>query len=199
METKNKTTDSILMILLKEPFVTHTATSLSKSLNITRQGLWKSLNKLKENNLIVLESISNTHKSTITIKIQWSNPLTPKTLSLLLTKESIKHERWTTSLAELEKLSNFTILYGSILHSPKEAKDIDILTILPKNNFQSIDKKVLEIQKTQAKKIHLIDLTKNEFSKELNNKNKAYLDALKKGVVLFGQDDYVRFIEKIIR
>jgi len=200
METKNKTTENVLMILLKEQFIIHTVTSLAKLLSITRQGLWKSLNKLAESNLISLESIGNTKKSAVTIKIKWNNPLTIKTLSLLLTKESLNHERWINNFTELEKHSSFIILYGSVLHSSKEAGDIDILAILSnKKSFKPLNEKILEVQKTQTKKIHLIDLTETEFSKELKNKNKAYLDALKKGVVLFGQEDYLKFIEGIVK
>ena len=46
MKTENHTADRVLSILLKEPFAMHTATSIAKSLSITRQGIWKTLNKL---------------------------------------------------------------------------------------------------------------------------------------------------------
>jgi len=196
MGTRKKTTEQILMILLKEPFMRHTATSLAKTLNITRQGLWKSLNKLAESKLIVLEPVGNTKKSAVTVKVEWS-PVAIKTLSLLLTKESSEYERWTVNFAELENYSSFVILFGSILNNSKKADDIDILAILSnKHNFKQIDESISKIQKTQARKIHLIELTEREFMKELKSRNKAYLDALKKGVVLFGQDNYTKFIEE---
>ena len=57
---------------------------------------------------------------------------------------------------------------------------------------------MLKLQQTQIKKIHFIDLSDGELREELKtNKNKAYLDALKKGIVLFGQDDYVKFIRDL--
>ena len=200
METINKTTEKILIMLLKEPFVRHTATSLAKALNITRQGLWKSLNKLTESKLVRLEPAGNTKKSAININLQWKNPVTIKTLSLLLTKESSEYERWRANFAELENYASFTILFGSIIHSSKEARDIDILTIvIDKNSFKPIDEAVSRMQKTQAKRIHLIDLTEEEFKEELKKQNKAYIDALKKGIVLFGQDNYIKFIEKITK
>ena len=200
METINKTTEKILIMLLKEPFVRHTATSLAKALNITRQGLWKSLNKLTESKLVRLEPAGNTKKSAININLQWKNPVTIKTLSLLLTKESSEYERWRANFAELENYASFTILFGSIIHSSKEARDIDILTIvIDKNSFKPIDEAVSRMQKTQAKRIHLIDLTEEEFKEELKKQNKAYIDALKKGIVLFGQDSYIKFIEKITK
>ncbi len=196
MGTRNKTTEQILMMLLKEPFTRHTATSLAKSLNITRQGLWKSLNKLAESKLIVLEPIGNTKKSAVTVRVEWSLVVI-KTLSLLLTKESLEYERWMVNFAELENYASFVILFGSILHNSKKANDIDILVIVSnKHNFKQVDESTSKIQKTQAKKIHLIELTDKEFMKGLKSRNKAYLDALKKGVVLFGQDNYTKFVEE---
>ena len=55
------------------------------------------------------------------------------------------------------------------------------------------------MQQTQIKKIHAIDLTKKEINNELKNKNKAYIEALKKGAVLFGQEDFIKFIKDISR
>ncbi len=197
METTIKTTERVLLILLKEPFVKHTATSLAKALNITRQGLWKSLNKLRESKLIILESMGSTKKSVISLKLQWKSPVTQKTLSLLLTKESLEYERWRVNFAELENYTSFFILFGSVLRNSKEANDIDILAVVNnKNNFKLINEVILKLQKTQAKKIYLIDLTEEEFKEELKKQNRAYLDAIKKGIILFGQDNYIKFIER---
>lgn len=199
MKTDNPTADSVLAILLKEPFAMHTATSLAKSLNLTRQGIWKTLNKLAEDKLISLESVGNTKTSTATVKLNWSNPVTEKTLSLLLTKESLKQLRWRINFAELENNVNFLILFGSILNNPKEANDIDILAIVNKKNFKPVEEVVARVQQTQLKKIHIIDLTENEFIQELKKPNKSYLDAVKKGVILYGQDNLIQFIRGLQR
>ncbi|MEI6058993.1 MAG: hypothetical protein WCP89_04455, partial [archaeon] len=117
--TKEKTSERILKILFREPFVDHTATSLSKTLGITRQGLWKSLNKFSNDKIISLKSIANTKKSAVKISLDLTNPVTNKTISLLLTKELSEYERWKVNFAEIEKHVSFLILFGSILHSPK--------------------------------------------------------------------------------
>ena len=83
------------------------------------------------------------------------------------------------------------------MHSPKEANDIDIFcAVLDKNRFVKIDKKILEIQLTQDKKIHSFCLTSKELKQELAEKNKVYIDALKKGVILFGQDNFINFMKE---
>jgi len=88
-------------------------------------------------------------------------------------------------------------LFGSILTNPKQANDIDLLIIPKKKKFKEVEKEILEIQKVQLKKIHAIQLTNEEFYKEIKNKNKAYLDAIKKGIVLFGQENFIKQMEKL--
>jgi predicted nucleotidyltransferase/DNA-binding phage protein len=199
METKIKTEDKILSILIKEPLADHSATSIAKVLGITRQGLWKTLNKLFRDKLISLKSIADTKKSAFNIKLNFENSITEKVISLFLTKESLNYERWRFNFSEVKDYSKFIILFGSILHSQKEANDIDLLVIADdKRDFHTISKIMLKLQQTQIKKIHFIDLSDGELREELKtNKNKAYLDALKKGIVLFGQDDYVKFIRDL--
>ena len=194
METDTNTRDKLLALLLKEPFATHTATSLAKALNLTRQGVWKSLNKLLDEELINFVQVSNTKTGTNLITLNWSNPLTEKTLSLLLTKEALAQKRWRADFAELKDNISFLILFGSILTNSKEANDIDLLAVVKKEKFKELNKSVQKIQKTQIKKIHLIDLTDSEFTKELKSGNNAYKDALRKGVILYGQDSFVNFI-----
>ncbi len=190
------TSDKILKILLREPFIDHTATSLAKTLGISRQGLWKSLNNMASENLISLKSVADTKKSAVKIILNFNNIVLEKTLSLLLIKESMKHERWKVNFKEIGEEADFVLLFGSILTNPKEANDIDILVVVKeKQNFKKIEEYLLKIQKTQAKKIHLIDLTWQEFKSELKI-NKTYLDALKKGVVLFGQDNFIKLMKE---
>ena len=193
METDNK--EGILELLLKEPFILHTATLIAKSLNLTRQGIWKALNKLEKDNFVNLEPLNKARTSTIIIKLNWSNPLTEKILSLILIKGSLKQQRWRASFEDLEDKTDFLILFGSILNKPKEANDIDIIAVADKNNFKAIEEIIMKIQKTQLKKIHIIDMTKEEFDEELKKHNKAYTDAVKKGAVLYGQDNFIQFIK----
>lgn len=191
METKEK----ILLFLIKKN--KQTATQLAEQLKISRQAVWKLLNKLIEEEIILAEQLSNKQKSVKIISLNFKNQLLTKNLSLILTKEAIENEKWIQNFAGLEKLTDFVLLFGSILTNPKQANDIDLLIIPKKKNFKEIEKEILEIQKVQLKKIHAIQLTNKEFYKEIKNKNKAYLDAIKKGVVLYGQDNFIKQMEKL--
>ncbi len=193
-------TGKILKILLKNFMKKNTISSISEEIKIKRAGVWKALKRIESNNLIILESIGKGKTNAYEIKLNWKNPLVEKTLEILLIEDALKEERWKDNFKQLEKHTFFTILFGSILHSPKEANDIDILVIVKTNeDFKEVEKIVSEIGLTQIKKIHAIDLTKEEFELELKKKNKAYIDALKKGVILSGQEDFIKFIEEISR
>jgi len=200
MATENKLADEVLIFLLKEPFTANIVTIIANKLDVTRQGLWKSLSKLEKENLIIIKKLAKTRTSTATISINWSNPITEKTLSLFLTKEALKQKRWQDNFAEIGKHASFLILFGSILHGPKEANDIDLLAIVKdRKEFKLIDENVLKIQRTQLKKIHLIDLTEDELFNELKSNNKVYLEAIQKGVILFGQDNFIDFMKKFAK
>jgi len=196
--TENKTNTKILKILLKDFAIKPTITSLAKETGMSRVGIWKVLKKLKKDNLIILSPIGAGKTSTYIINLNWENPLVEKTLSLALTEDALKNQRWRVNFAELEDNVSFLILFGSVLNNPKEANDLDIILVVKnKQSFHAVNKKILKIQQTQLKKIHNLDLTKNEFIAELKGPNKAYLDALKKGVVLYGQENFVNFVKNL--
>ncbi len=189
-----KQANRILLILLKDFSRTHTITSIAEERGLSRVGIWKILKKLEADKYIILQSVGKGKTGVFIIKINWDNVLVEKAMNLYLAEEALAQRRWMVNFASLEKEVDFLILYGSILHSPAEADDIDIIGVAPEKNLSAIEDLVLKIQGTQAKKIHAINFTQNEFRQELKKQNKAFLDALKKGVVLFGQEKFVEFI-----
>ncbi|MBI2148878.1 hypothetical protein HYU23_04310 [Candidatus Woesearchaeota archaeon] len=196
MEIEDKLKNKILLILLKDISIKHTITSLAKELKITRVGIWKILKRLESQEFIKLVQIGKGKTSTYLIELKW-DVLTEKTLALYLTEEALKQLRWRSNFEGLENDVDFIIIYGSILQSFKEANDIDILCIANKDKFIKIQNTINKIQKMQIKKIHDISFTKEEFEWELTNSNKAFIEAVKKGVVLFGQEKFVKFMKEV--
>lgn len=195
MVTMNKTAQRIVTVLLKDSSI-HTATSLSKELKMSRQGTWKILIELEKDEFIILEQIGKGKTSTQRIKLNWDNEIVEKTLALSLTQEALRYKRWRFNFADLKQEVDFLILYGSMLHSPKEAKDIDIIGVVSQEKkLANLGDIILRIQETQTKKIHSINLTQKEFKQELKRSNKAYLDAVRGGVILFGQENFINFIK----
>ncbi len=193
-----ETTNIILLRLLKTLFTQHTITSLSKEIGLSRVGTWKALKKIEAEKLIHMTPVGKEKKSTYTLELNWTTPLTEKHLDLLLTEEAQKNKRWSDTFQQIAPSAKMVILFGSILHSPKEANDIDILIIADKKHLHTISEQVSRIQKTQIKKIHSNILTKEEFEEELLQKNKIFIDAIKKGVVLFGQQEFIKTIRRTV-
>ena len=195
---KTNTEDKILAILLKQFLINWTITSLANEINLSRVGIWKVLKKLEKEKLIILISIGKGKTNTISIKLNWENIILEKKLSLILTEEVSKQQRWLNNFEELKDVNEFTLIYGSILHSPKEANDIDILDVVSnKKDFLKLEKIVRKIQKTQIKKIHSENFTKEEFREEIKKPNKIFIDAIKKGIILFGQEKFIKFVRDI--
>ncbi|MBU2633636.1 MAG: hypothetical protein KJ674_00155 [Nanoarchaeota archaeon] len=187
----------ILKILLKEFTVKPTITYLAKEIKMSRVGIWKILKKMESQKFIILSSIGTGKTSTYTISLNWNNILIEKNLELGLVEESLKYVRWLDNFSELKEEVDFLIIYGSILYS-KDANDIDILTVISnKNKFTKIEKIILKIQKTQIKKIHILNFTEIEFKDELLKPNKVFINAIKKGIILFGQERFIKFIKNI--
>ena len=185
----------VLKILLKDIAIKPTITSIAKEMDMSRVGLWKVLKAMQSKKLIALSPVGTGKTSAYIMTLNWNNPLIEKMLSLALTEEAMKNQRWLSSFSELENQVDFLLLYGSILHSPKEANDIDVLGIVSdKRHFKKIGEIIAKIQKTQIKKVHAINFTAAEFRQELEKPNKAFIDAVKQGIVLFGQENFIKFI-----
>lgn len=190
-----KSEDRILEVLLKQFQITWTITELSKEIKLSRVGIWKILKKLEKEKLIILSSIGSGKTNAMSMRLNWENIILERKLCLILTEEAIKQQRWLSNFEELKAVAGFTILYGSILYSSKEAKDIDILEVVSdKGDFLKIERIIQKNQKTQIKKIHSESFTKKEFENEIKKPNKIFIDAIKKGVVLFGQEDFIKFV-----
>ena len=197
METEENQ-EKALKVLLKDATVKHSITTLSKEIGVSRVGAWKIIKKLQKEKLIILTQIEEGKTNIYAITLNWDNPVTEKILAFILTKDAVNQQRWVSNFAQLGKKVDFLMLYGSIIHSPKEANDIDIIGIVSnRKNFIEIGNILDKIQKTQLKKIHAINFTPKEFMYEIKKQNKAFIDALKKGVILFGQENFIRFVKKI--
>jgi len=196
---KMNSNKKILKILLKDFTIKTTITSLAKETGISRVGIWKILKKLEKEKFILLSPIGTGKTSTYWVSLNWDNYLLEKNLDIILTEEAFKNQRWINNFAELENKVDFLIIYGSIIHFSKQANDIDIFGVTNKTKFVDIEKTIRKIQKTQLKKIHAVNFTQLEFKNEIEKPNKVFIDAIKKGIILFGQEKFIKFIKKINR
>ena len=187
----------VLLTLLKDFSSIHTITSLAEQIKLSRVGVWLISNRLEEERYCTLTATGKGKTSTSFLKLNWDNILVEKTLILYLTEEALEQKRWYLHFTTLEKEVDSLILYGSILHAPQLAHDIDILCIADKKNFVKIQHTLDTLQKTTHKKIHSIQFTEQEFLHELRKPNDAFVDAVKTGVILYGQEKFIQGMKKV--
>ena len=60
----------------------------------------------------------------------------------------------------------------------------------------NIERAIMNMQKTQVKHIHNIICSPVGLKEELKKQNIAFINAIKEGVVLFGQDKFVAFMRR---
>ena len=104
---KNKTDAEILKVLLKQFTIGWTITSLSKEIGMSRVGIWKVLKQLETKRLVLLTPIGDGKTSTFNIGLNWENPVLEKNLSLILTEDASKNQRWVNNFSELENKLDF--------------------------------------------------------------------------------------------
>ena len=187
----------VVLLLLKDFSAMHTITSIGKELGMTRSGIWKVLKRLEKEKYIIMKSTGK-ETSLVIPKLNFKNDLLDKYLDLALSKEAAAYERWVFNFIDVKEHISFFIIYGSILKSYAKAKDLDVIGIIPnRKNFKKLHESLDKIQKSEAKRIHAINFTQSEFREELLKPNKAFIDAVKKGTVLFRQEEFIKFMKKM--
>lgn len=189
MELNNE--QKIIKMLFKD-FKTHyNSRSISKVIGISHAGAFKIMKKLEKKEMILPEQIGRA----VIYSLNFNNPLVLREVEMALTIEAWNYKRWTEEFKGLENISHFTILFGSIIVNEKSARDIDILVVAEKSNFSRVREIIEERNKLSNKKIHLILQNPDEFKKDAEHGNKVISDMIKKGIVLFGQNNLVKILK----
>ena len=192
------TAQRILIVILRYAAGSPTIAILAEILEMTHVGVWKALKKLEADNMITLKAVGNKKNNPYTANLNWDNHLVEKTLVLALEHEAASQRRWIINFTALENKVDFLMLYGSILVSSKKANDIDILSVVSKKgSAMDIERVIMNVQKTQVKPIHNIICAPAGLKEELKKQNIAFINAVKEGIVLFGQDKFVAFMRRM--
>src|SRR3989344_5206527 len=172
-----------LLIIFKELDNYYNSNSLSKKLNISRIGMMKILKKLKKNGALRSRIIGKS----IVYKINLDEDYIQDMISFLLSDEANKFKRWKNEFKELFDGERIVMLYGSAIINYSKARDIDLMILRKKEKSSKINKVINEKQKILPKKIHLIDLSQDEFLENLEKKQKAIVDIVKNALIHYGQ------------
>ena len=73
------------------------------------------------------------------------------------------------------------------------------MIITERNKIKNIQRIIRDIQKFTNKKIHPLIQTIDDFIKDINDKNKAILEIIRTGIVLYGQEEYIKISNPLMK
>mgnify|MGYP001617848603 FL=1 len=193
MVTLTQNEKRALLILFKDFTNFYNANSISKLLDISHVGAQKIFKRLLELNLLINRKIGKS----IIYKLKLEDDYVRKLIAFLLADEANSFKRWKEEFRELSEKAKIVILYGSVIKNYSKADDIDVMIVIDKKDVKEIDKIIKQKQEILPKSLHAIKLTHKDMIKNLNKKNKALIDIVKNGVVIYGQDKYVEIIKGV--
>ena len=182
-----------LLVLFKDFTSYYNANTLSKLLNISRIGCMKLLKKLKEQNILLSKKIGKS----IVYRPNMENDYAMDILSFCLAEEANNFKRWKDEFKPLFEEDRIILLYGSTIKDYSKARDIDLMIIRSANDSGKIHKTINEKQQSLPKKLHLIDLSPEEFLKNIEKKQEAIIDIVKNAVVLSGNVKYLELLKNV--
>ena len=192
---KNKKENKMILVLsiLKSPEIEYNANNISKLMRISSMGALKIAKNLEKENVLSSRKIGRAN----IYKINFNNDYARQYIKFLLKKEAEESspyvKRWIRELEKI-KIADTIILFGSVLKKEKDARDIDVLIIVNKKNFEKVKKEIESINLLNDKKIHPIYQTKEDLKKHINERNKVILNAIK-GIIVSGEDNIMEILQ----
>ncbi|MDP3027201.1 MAG: nucleotidyltransferase domain-containing protein [Nanoarchaeota archaeon] len=183
----------IIKLLFKDFLTKYNSRSISKKINISHAGSFKILKKLEKEDIVNHEKIGRA----LIYSLNLGNQIANKEIEMIFLLESQNFKRWVEEFKDLENKVKFLVLFGSITRNAEQANDIDLLIVADENNLEDIKKSIKKIQKYTSKKIHPLIQTIGNFKKDVNEKNKVMIEIIKTGIVLYGQEEYVKLLKSL--
>jgi hypothetical protein len=87
------------------------------------------------------------------------------------------------------------MIYGSAIKNYSQAKDIDIMIVIKKNEVEEVNKILRKKEDILPKKLHAIKLTHQDLLENIKKKDKAIVDIVKNAIILYGQNEYVEIMK----
>lgn len=192
MTASTKLEKEIVLKLFKEFTVDYNPGSIAKVLKKTRVGTYKALNFLEKDFIVKGRNLGKARFYKINLEDEYA----AKNVETLLMEEAKKYSRWKEEFKELFEISDIVILFGSIIRNGKKAKDIDVLIVLNKEKNDKVNQFIKEKNELLIKKLHPVKQTKKDILKNIKNKDKVIISAIKEGIVLHGFEKIVGLIKQ---
>lgn len=181
-----------LLCLFKNQETEYNANSISKLLGISAMGALKIAGRLLKERIVVSKELGKARF----YKLNWDNDYVMGYIAFLLRREA-EHSHpyikmWIDELKKL-KSADAAILFGSVLKKHGEAGDIDSVLVTDEKRFATLKAEVYELDQLNAKKLHPVYQTKEDFIKNIKKGDKVLLDAVKR-VTAFGEEVIVDLV-----
>ena len=183
----------ILDFLIRNFSQNYNINQLSRELKISPGGTYKILKKLEKQTFLIQEKRGN--NIFYNINYQSEEALEACKFALIEKRTTPYIRTWIKDLQSLKKKTQLAILFGSVLKKHKSAGDIDVLLIFAKENFKDIEEEIRRINKIRPKRIHAIYQTKMDLITNIKNQDKAVLEEIRSGIVLWGRNFLVEAIK----
>ncbi len=187
-----KNSKKIIMHLLRrlEP---RNINQISRELNISVGSVFKVLNELETNALVLAGRIGNAKY----FRLNFESIETIRLCELLLLEEKRSLKGYAKIYAsEIEgfKDADLIILFGSILKN-NDFNDVDVLFVT--DNVKKVTKFCLDISKIRSKPVSPLILKKEGLISEIKRKKDSILNIIKTGVVLKGESLFLEVIKNV--
>ncbi len=194
--TKNEI--KVLLVLLKSYGIDYNANNLSKRVGLSPMGVLKILKRLEEQHILV----SKTLGKAVFYKPNYASGFAKKYLAFLLRKEvedaPPRVKRWAKEVEVLQNHAEIGVLFGSVL-SKQQHEDVDLLVVLEQQQNEGLQNALEEVNKVNLKRIHAVIQSKMDLTENITKKNPVVQNAIKTGVVAFGQEELVEVIGDVAR
>lgn len=192
MITENE--KKVLRLILTAFGSDYSINNVAKECGLTPNGAYKILKKFENEGILKYKKIANIKS----YKINFDNEKTINILELILIPDiEGRIEYRTKDIESLRKITKVCILFGSYITAKKEPNDLDILFVFERANYKEYKKRLAGIKDITPVKIHDIIQTEEDLATSIKEKNKAVLNALKNGIVLWGQETMIRVIKNV--
>lgn len=197
MAISNK--DKILNFLLRNT-EQYNINQIAKILKLSVGSVHKILKSLEERKILNLKQLGNA--SYYSLNLDKIETIKYCELVLIEEKNNLLSNNKTAKIyvQDLEKYdSKSIILFGSILNKEDQAKDVDVLFIIKnKEQIKEINNFCLEISKIRTKKVNPLIMEEKDLILNIKNKNNAILDIVKTGIILKGEEVFIKSIKNAL-
>jgi len=169
--------------------------ALAKAIAMSPNGTYKVLKKLEAAGIIIPEKFANA----VMYRMNYANEQARKLAEYVLLERTLNAyaKLREEDLQQTKGPVLAAVLFGSVLHKGKEARDVDVLIVLEKSNFDEAAALLDKAQFRMPKKLHRVYQTPEDLVENLRKKDEVVEDILKTGAVLFGAEALVDVLKEI--